>query len=40
MTSFTEQAGGSFPNDFLGPKSFRHFRDKGPRLQNQSFEKH
>ena len=38
MTSFTEQAGGSFTNDFLSPKSFRHFRDKGPWLQNQSFD--
>ena len=30
-TSFTEQAGRSFTNDFSGPKSSRDFRETGPR---------
>ena len=29
-TSFTEQAGRSFTNDFSGPKSSRDFRETGP----------
>ena len=31
MTSFTEQAGRSFTNGFSDAKSFRDFREKGPR---------
>ena len=30
-TSFPEQAGRSFTNGFSGPKSFRDFRETGPR---------
>ena len=30
-TSFTELAGRSFTNGFSGPKSFRDFRETGPR---------
>ena len=30
-TSFTEQAGRSFTIDFSGPKSYRDFRETGPR---------
>ena len=32
-TSFTELAGRSFMNGFSGPKSFRDFRETGPRGQ-------
>ena len=34
-TSFTELAGRSFTNGFSGSKSFRDFRETGPREQNQ-----
>ena len=34
-TSFIELASRSFTNGFLGPKSFRDFRETGPKAVNQ-----
>jgi len=34
-TSFTEQAGRSFTNDFSGPKSSPDFRETGPRWASE-----